>query len=159
MGELVGGFPNLSHLSIHFTDLRTLGGLAAATPKLAVLRLQLTQIASLDGLEANEHLEVLDVMGGQVSDLGPVGRSPTIRYARLLMPRTSSIEPLAGHPGLRMLELSLSDQPTTGILDTIPGLVAVGRGAHFEGPVGQADLFELPRDHPLRIEWDEAMRR
>lgn len=160
VAELVGGFPNLRQLSIHFADsLRTLGDLAGATPKLAVLRLQLTGIASLDGLEANEQLEVLDVVGGRVSDLGPVGRSPTIRYARLLTPRASSIEPLAGHQGLRMLELSLSGQPSTGILDTIPGLVAVGRGAQFAGPITQADLFELPRNHPLRVEWGQAMQR
>ena len=160
VAELVAGFPNLRQLSIHFAGaLRTLGDLAVATPRLAVLRLQLTGIATLDGLDANEQLEVLDVMGGRVSDLGPVGRSQRIRYARLLTPGASTIEPLRGHPGLRMLELSLSGQPSTVVLDTIQGLVAVGRGARFEGPIAQADLFELPRDNPLRVEWAEVMRR
>lgn len=158
--ELVGGFPGLTHLSIWFADfLKELGDLAAVTPGLAVLRLGLTQIASLDGLEALADLEVLDIMGGKVRDLEPIGRSPRLRYARILTPRATSIEPLAGHPTLRMLELALAGQPSTEILDAIPGLVAVGRGARFDGPIRQADLFELPLEHPLRAEWRAAMRR
>jgi hypothetical protein len=124
-----------------------------------VLRLQLTQVRSLSGIEALPSLEVLDIMGGRVSDLGPLAGAGRLRYARVLTPRVTSIDPLRGHRTLRMLELKIAGQPDTSVLDTIPGLVAVGRGKDFEGPIGQADLFELPRDDPLRVEWGEAMRR
>jgi hypothetical protein len=158
--ELVGNFPALTHLSIWFADyLRELGNLAAATPGLEALRLQLTQVRSLSGIEALPSLEVLDIMGGRVSDLGPLAGAGGLRYARVLTPRVISIDPLRGHQALRMLELKIDCQPDTSVLDTIPGLVAVGRGKDFEGPIAQADLFELPRDNPLRVEWGEAMRR
>ncbi len=158
--ELAGGFPALTHLSIWFADyLGELGDLAPATPGLQVLRLQLTRVRSLSGMDALPSLEVLDVMGGRVSDLGPLAGAGRLRYARVLTPRVTSIEPLRGHPALRMLELKIDGQPDTTVLDTIPGLVAVGRGRDFEGPINQADLLELPRDHPLRVEWREAMRR
>jgi hypothetical protein len=158
--ELVGGFPALAHLSIWFADyLRDLGDLATATPGLEVLRLQLTQVRSLTGIEALPSLEVLDIMGGRVTDLAPLAGARRLRYARILTPRVVSIDPLTRHPTLRMLELKVAGQPDTEVLDTIPGLLAVGRGRAFEGPIKQADLFELPRDHPLRVEWGEAMRR
>ncbi len=158
--ELVGGFPALTHLSIWFADfLRELGDLAGATPSLQVLRLQLTQIRSLSGIEALPALEVLDIMGGPVSDLGPLAGAGRLRYGRILTPWVASIDPLKGHRTLRMLELKVDGQPDTTVLDTIPGLVAVGRGRDFEGPIHQADLFELPHDHPLPVEWGLAMRR
>jgi hypothetical protein len=160
VSELVGGFPRLTHLSIWYADfLKELGDLAAATPELAVLRLGITQIASLDGLDALAELQVLDITGGKVTDLEPIGRSRGLRYARVLLPRATSIEPLVGHPALRMLELTLAGEPSSEALDAMPGLVAVGRGARFEGPIRQADLLALPSDHPLRVEWRAAMRR
>ena len=157
--ELVGAFPSLRRISIHFADyIARLGHLGATTPRLTGINLWLTQLASLDGIEALPELEMLSVVGGQVRDLSPVAAARRLRYARLLVPRTDSIEPLAGHPALRMLELGIGRQPSTAVLDSIPGLVAVGRGRGFEGPISQADLFELPRDDPLRIEWVRESR-
>lgn len=159
VAELLGGFPRLSWASIGFADvLRSLGPLPDLTPQLRGLSLRLTKISSLEGIDRLPALEVLEVLGGDVADLGPVGRSRHLRYARLLCPDAASIEPLRGHPRLRILELKLSGEPDTTVLDSMPELVAVGRGTGFTSPIRQTDLFEVPRDDPRRVEWQEALR-
>lgn len=157
--ELVGAFPRLRWASIGFADiLRSLGPIHELNPRLQGLRLNLTGIARLDGLDELPELEVLDVFGGPVADLGPVGGSRNLRYARLLCPDAASIEPLRGHPRLRMLELKLSGEPDTTVLDSMPELVAVGRGAGFTVPLRQVDLFARPPEDALRREWHAAFR-
>ena len=157
--ELVGAFPRLRWASIGFADiLRSLGPIHGLNPRLQGLRLNLTGITRLDGLDELPDLEVLDVFGGHVADLGPVGRSRNLRYARLLCPDAASIEPLRGHPRLRMLELKLSGEPDTTVLDSMPELVAVGRGNGFTVPIRQADLFARPPEDALRREWHAAFR-
>jgi len=157
---LVSGLPSLTNVSIHFADfLRELGDLASVTPKLEAIRLDFTGIRSLAGLEALQRLTIVDLTGGDVTDLGPVGRSQGLRYARLLAPDASSIETLRRHPNLRMLGLQLDRQPPLDVIDSMPELVAVWRGHHFEGPIHQVDLSEVPLEHPLRREWHEAMRQ
>jgi hypothetical protein len=159
VAELIGGFPRLRWASIGFADvLRSLGPIRERNSRLQGLSLYLTGIASLDGLDELPDLEVLELFGGHVADLGPVGRARGLRYARLLCPDAASIEPLRGHPRLRMLELKLSGEPDTTVLDSMPELVAVGRGKGFTVPIRQADLFEFPREDALRREWHDALR-
>ena len=159
VADLVGAFPSLRWISIGYADiLRSLGPVPQLTPRLRGLSLHLTGITRLDGLDELPGLEVLDIFGGDVDDLGPVGRSRGLRYARLLCPDATSIEPLRGHPHLRILELKLHGEPDTGVLDSMPELVAVGRGKGFTVPINQTDLFELPREDTLRIEWHDALR-
>jgi hypothetical protein len=157
--ELVGRSPALRALSIGYADfLREAGPLAASTPNLTTLALTMTGIRSLEGIGDLAELRTLNIFAGYADDLGPLRSLTALRYARLLLPRVASIEPLRGHPSLRMLELAMAAEPERAVLDSIPGLVAVGRGKNVSGPIGQVDLFALPRDDPLRQEWDEAMR-
>lgn len=157
--DLCAGFPGLRVLRIAFADyLRELGDLAAATPNLEKLALDLTQIRSLDGLGGLHRLETLELFGGRVRDLGPLGPLRGLRYARLELPDLESIEPLRGHPSLRMVALTMAGEPDLSVLASMPGLAAVRRGKRFEQPVPWPEPGELPASDPLRVEWSRAMR-
>jgi hypothetical protein len=156
--DLVGNFPALRGLSIGMADfLRDLGPLGASSPRLETLTLFMTAIGTLKGIEDLAELRTLNIFAGKAHDLGPVGGLSHLRHARLLLPRVASIEPLRGHPSLRMLELAAAREPERAVLDSIPGLVAIGRGKGFEQAVPWPDLGMLPRDDPLRREWHRAM--
>lgn len=157
--DLCAGFPALRVLRIGFADyLRELGHLAEVTPKLEKLALNLTQIRLLDGLAGLRRLETLELFGGRVMDLAPLHPLGSLRYARLELPDVKSIEPLRDHPSLRMVALTMAGEPDLSVLASIPGLVAVRRGARFEQPVPWPDLGELPAHDPFRVEWSHAMR-
>ena len=157
--ELVGRFPALRALSIGFADfLRELGPLATASPNLTTLSLNLTGIRTLAGMGDLAGLRTLNIFAGKADDLGPLRALDGLRYARLLLPRVRSIEPLRGHPSLRMLELAMAAEPERSVLDSIPGLVAIGRGKSFTQAVPWPDLATLPEADPLRVEWRRAMR-
>jgi hypothetical protein len=157
--ELVGRFPALRALSIGFADfLREIGPLAATSPNLRTLSLNLTGIRTLDGMADLAELRTLNIFAGKADDLGPLRSLDALRYARLLLPRVASIEPLRGHSSLRMLELAMAAEPERDVLDSIPGLVAIGRGKSFTQAVPWPDLATLPATDPLRLEWRRAMR-
>jgi len=157
--ELVTGFPALETLHVNYADhLRALGPLADATPRLRGLGLLLTQLRSLDGIARLEALESISLFGGRVSDLAPLRDLARLRCARLLLADVTSIEPLRGHPTLRLLELSIGAEPDGTVLESMPGLMAVGRGKRFEQVVRWPDLFGLADDDPLKVEWARAMR-
>lgn len=157
--ELVGNFPALRALSIGFADfLRQLGPLASSSPRLTTLGLSMTGIRTLEGIDGLTQLRTLNVFAGYVVDLGPLRSLEHLRYASLLLPRVPSIEPLRRHPSLRMLELAMAAEPERAVLDSIPGLVAIGRGKNFEQPVPWPHLRDLPPDDMLRLEWFRAMR-
>lgn len=118
----------------------------------------MTGIRTLEGIDGLAELRTLNVFAGKADDLGPLRSLRQLRYARLLLPNVPSIEPLWGHPSLRMLELAMAAEPERAVLDSIPGLVAIGRGKNFEQPVPWPDLRDLPPDDPLRLEWSRAMR-
>ena len=157
--DLCAGFPSLRVLRIGFADyLRELGDLAAVTPNLEKLALDLTQIRTLEGLADLYRLETLELMGGRVRDLTPLHSLRRLRYASLGLPDLESIEPLRDHPSLRMVSLTMAREPDLSVLASIPGLLAVRRGKGFEHPVPWPDLRELPTEHPLRVEWFRALR-
>jgi hypothetical protein len=157
--DLCAGFPKLRVLRIGFADhLRELGGLAAVTPNLEKLTLDLTQIRTLDGLAGLHRLETLELFGGRVRDLAPLRLLRRLRYARLELPDLESIEPLRDHPSLRMVSLTMAREPDHTVLASIPGLVAIRRGKGFEKPAPWPELSELPADDPLRVEWLHALR-
>ena len=156
--ELCAGFPRLRALRIGFADyLRELGNLAATTPNLEKLALHLTQIQSLEGVRGLQGLRTLEVFGGRVRDLAPVGSLTGLRYAFLGVPDVESIEPLRHHPSLRMVGLTMAATPDLSVLASIPGLAAVKRGKNFEQPLPWPDLDSLPADHPLRVAWSLAI--
>ena len=157
--ELVGRFPALRSLSIAFADfLRELGPLATSSPDLTSLHLNMTGIRTLDGIGDLTRLRALSIFAGKADDLGPLRSLKALRYARILLSRVATIEPLRGHPSLRMLELAMAAEPERDVLDSIPGLVAIGRGKSFNQAVPWPELVALPPDDPLRVEWFRAMR-
>jgi hypothetical protein len=157
--ELVGNFPSLRALSLGYADfLRELGALAATSPRLTTLSLPMTGIRTLDGIGDLAGLRTLNIFTGKADDLGPLRSLEHLRYARLLLPRVASIEPLRGRPSLRMLELAMAAEPERAVLDSLPGLVAIGRGKSFTQAVPWPDLAKLPQGHPLRVEWFRATR-
>jgi hypothetical protein len=157
--DLCAAFPELRVLRIAYADyLRTLGGLAAVTPQLVKLTLELTQIRSLDGLAGLRRLETLALFGGRIRDLAPLRELDRLRYARIELPDVESIEPLRGHPSLRMVSLTMANEPDLSVLASIPGLAAIRRGKGFEQPVPWPDLNDLTDHDPLRVEWSRAMR-
>jgi hypothetical protein len=152
-------FPNLAHLRISFADrLREVGDLRGAAGSLRGLELSLTQMRSLAGIEILDRLEALSMMGGYVADLSPLAALPSLRYASLDTVPGVGLEPLRGHPGIRMLALSLVTDPDLAVLDTLPGLVAVARGPRLSGEPPFPDQRRLPPDDPLRMEWQRATR-
>ncbi len=156
--DLCGRFPSLRVLRIGFADyLRHLGRLVAASPRLEKLSLHLAPIESLDGLAGAHALTTLDLQGGRVTDLAPLREIPTLRYAKILQPRLESIEPLRGHPGIRMLSLVMAREPDPGVLASLPNLVGVVHGKGFEQEVPWPDLIRLGPGDPLRREWFAAM--
>jgi hypothetical protein len=118
----------------------------------------MTGIQTLEGIGDLAELRSLNIFAGKADDLGPLRSVEHLRYARLLLPRVPSIEPLRGHPALRMLELAMAAEPEREVLDSIPGLVAIGRGKSFVQAVPWPELDALPPEHPLRLEWFRAMR-
>ena len=69
----------------------------------------------------------------------------------------ASLEPLREHPKLRMLALGAVQAGAVLPLETIPNLVAVGRGSRLAGEPPYPDLAALPRDDPLREEFRHAV--
>ena len=159
LAELVGGFPRLRHLRVHFADhLRTPGDLAPVAETLRGLDLDITGIRSLDGIDVLQRLETFRLYGGKVTDVEPLARLPQLRYAELESgPGIASLEPLRGHPKLRMLALGLIQDGDLSPLETLPELVAVGRGTRLVGEPAWPDLAELPRDHSFRVEFRRAV--
>jgi hypothetical protein len=159
LSELVGGFPRLRHLRVHFADhLRTPGDLAPVAETLRGLDLDITGIRSLDGIDVLQRLETFRLYGGKVTDVEPLARLPQLRYAELESgPGIASLEPLRGHPKLRMLALGLIQDGDLSPLETLPELVAVGRGTRLVGEPVWPDFAELPRDHPFRVEFRRAV--
>ena len=159
VGEVVVNFPALRGLSFGYADfLRDLGGLAAGSPSLTTLSLPMTGIRTLHGIGDLAELRTLNIFAGKADDLGPLRHLVGLRHARLLLPRVASIEPLRGHPSLRMLELVMASEPERAVLDSIPGLVAIGHGKGFQQEVPWPDVKTLPEGHALRVEWFRAMR-
>ena len=159
LAELVGGFPRLRHVRVHFADhLRTPGDLAPVAETLRGLDLDITGIRSLDGIDVLQRLETFRLYGGKVTDVEPLARLPQLRYAELESgPGIASLEPLRGHPKLRMLALGLIQDGDLSPLETLPELVAVGRGTRLVGEPVWPDFAELPRDHPFRVEFRRAV--
>jgi hypothetical protein len=159
VAELCPGFPSLRVLKVVYGDrLRSLGSMDAVAASLRVLDLHLTAIRSLDGAESLANLEALSLFGAKVTDLTPLRGLQHLRYA-LLLTAVASLRPLAGHPSLRMLELLQHGQDEDlSVLDTLPNLVAVGRGKSFVGETRFPDINDLARDDPLRLEWLDAFR-
>jgi Leucine-rich repeat (LRR) protein len=155
--DFCAGFPNLRVLHIGCSELRELGDLAAAAPKLEKVALDFTQIATLDGLSGLQQLETLELRGGRVRDLGPLRSLRRLRYARLELTDLESFEPLRDHPALRMVMLWRGQEPDHSVLASIRGLKAVRLGKGFERWVLWPGLGELPVDDPLRVEWSRAM--
>lgn len=160
LGELAVGFPRLRHLRVEFADhLRTPGDLQPVAAALRGLDLYLTGIRTLDGIEVLRRLEAFRLCGGRVTDLGPVGALPSLRYADLdSAVGIESLEPLRDHSALRMLALGLVRDGELSPLATLPELVAVGRWSRLVGDPPWPDLKTLPRDHPFRREWARAVR-
>ena len=159
LDELVHGFRRLRHLRIHFADhLRTVGDLGPVARTLRGLDLDFTGLRSLDGIGALQKLEMFRIHGGKVTDLQPLGALPSLRYAELdTGPGIASLEPLRGHPQLRMLALGLMQDGDLSPLASMPELVAVGRGPRLAGEPPFPDLAVLPRDHPFRTEFRRAV--
>jgi len=158
--ELVAGFPRLRHLRVHFADhLRAPGDVTPAARTLRGLDLDLNVgLRSLDGIEELRRLEMLRLHGGKVTDLRPLAAIRSLRYAELATGAgIASLEPLREHPKLRMLALGAVQDGDLSPLETIPDLVAVGRGSSFVGEPAYPDLAALPRDHPLREEFRRAV--
>jgi len=155
--DIVAGFPRLRTLHVNMADcLSELGPLASVMPDLRTVGLMLTPVRTLNGLVGLEGLEILNIFGGSVTDLGPLHEMRQLRYARLLLAHLKSLEPLRGHPALRMLDLTI--EPEVAVLRSIPGLVALGRKKTFDGPFPWPDPMVVAKDHPMRIEWFRAMR-
>src|SRR3954447_2060512 len=130
--SLSRGHPRLEHLS--FTEVRG------------------------DGIGVLRKLEMFRIYGGKVTDLQPLAALRSLRYAELdTGPGVASLEPLRGHPKLRMLALSLVQDGDLSPLATMPELVAVGRGSRLVGEPPFPDLVELPRDHAFRQEFRRAV--
>ena len=159
VADLIAHFPALRSLRFGYADfLREVGPLAASSPHLASLTLLMTGIRTLDGIGDLAELRSLSIFAGKADDLGPLRSLRHLRYARLLLSRVATIEPLRGHPSLRMLELVMAQEPERSVLDSIPGLVAVGHGKGFQQAVPWPELDALPPEHPRRVEWFRAMR-
>jgi hypothetical protein len=159
LAELAGGFPRLRYLRVYSADhLRTLGDLRPVAATLRGLELFLTGIRSLDGLEVLHDLEALVLYGGKFTDVRPLSALRSLRYAQLESgPGIASLEPLRGHPALRMLALGPIQDGDLSPLEALPELVAVGRGPRLVGEPAWPDLAKLPRDHPLRREFARAV--
>jgi hypothetical protein len=159
LDELVHGFPRLRHLRVHFADhLRTLGDLVPVARTLRGLDLDFTGLRSLDGIGALRKLDMFRLHGGKVTDLQPLAALRSLRYAKLDSgPGVASLEPLRGHPKLRMLALSLIQDEDLSPLTSMPELVAVGRGPRLVGDPPFPDLAALPRNHPFRAEFRRAV--
>lgn len=158
--ELVAGFPRLRHLRVHFADhLQTLGDLTPAARTLRGLDLDFNvRLRSLEGVEVLRRLEMFRLRIGKVTDIGPLAKLGSLRYAELATgPGIASLEPLRGHSKLRMLALDAIRDGDLSPLATMPELVAVGRGPRLVGEPPFPDLVELPRDHPLRQEFRRAV--
>jgi hypothetical protein len=156
----VGDFPRLRHLRIHFADhLRTFGDVGHVARTLRGLDLDfLIGFRSLDGIEVLKRLEMFRLSGGKVTDLRPLAALRSLRYAELATgPGVASLEPLREHPKLRMLALGLVQDGDLSPLETMPQLVAVGRGSRLVGEPPFPDLVKLRRDHPLRQEFRRAV--
>ena len=160
LAELVGGFPRLRHLRVHFADhLRTLGDIAPVADTLHGLDLDFTGIRSLEGIEVLHGLEAFRLRGGRVTDLAPLRSLAWLRYAYLDTGiGIASIGPLRDHPALRMLGLSLVQDGDLAPLATLPHLVAVERGPRLTGELPWPDPAKVPRDHPFHREWADAFR-
>jgi hypothetical protein len=158
--DLCAGFPRLRVLHISYADsLRELGRLADVTPDLEKISLFMTAaLSSLSGLEGLARLQTVAFAGGRVTDLDALHRLPALRHARLELPRVESIEGLRGHPSLRMVLLNVDPAADLSVLDSIPNLVAVGRGPRLDRELRWPDVLTLARDHPLRLEWSRAMQ-
>jgi len=160
LAELVGGFPRLRHLRVHFADhLRTLGHIAPVAGTLHGLDLDFTGIRSLEGIEVLHGLEAFRLRGGRVADLAPLRALASLRYAYLdTGTGIASIGPLRDHPALRMLGLSLVQDGDLAPLATLPHLVAVERGPRLTGELPWPDPAKVPRDHPFHREWADGFR-
>ena len=157
--DLSQGFPSLRTLKIHFADyLRDLGPLAATTPTLEKVALNLTGIRSIDGLSGLRELRTLEIVGGRISDLSVLASLPSVEFLRLEARDVTSLEPLRGHPALRMLLLNVADDTDVSVLNSLPRLEAVTTGGAFKAETKLPDQNALPIDHPLRREWQQAMR-
>ena len=157
--DLVAHFPALRSLRFGYADfLREVGPLAATSPHLTSLSLPMTGIRTLEGIGDLAELQTLNIFAGKADDLGPLRLLHQLRYARLLLSRVPSIEPLRGHPSLRMMELVMAAEPARDVLDSIPGLVAIGHGKGFKQKVPWPDGLDAPAGHPLRVEWFRAVR-
>ncbi len=157
--EVVARFPALRSLSFGYADfLREVGPIASTSPHLTTLSLPMTGIRTLDGIGDLSELRTLNIFTGKADDLGPLRSLRHLRHARLLLPRVASIEPLRGHPSLRMLELAMAAEPEPDVLESIPGLVAILRGKSFTQTVAWPEIDKLAPGHPLRVEWFRAMR-
>lgn len=148
-GDLVAHLPRLRHLRLNFADhLRSLGDLGPVAASLRGLELELTGITTIAGLEVARELELFSLLGSNV-DLGPLAQLHGLRYAAI-QSAGIDLEPLRGHPGLRMLWLRDLGPDARAVLETMPNLVAVGAG----GPamtMPWADLTD--KGEPLREEW------
>jgi hypothetical protein len=86
VGELVAGFPALEELRISYADrLRSLGDLAPVAGSLKRLSLHMTQLRSLGGIEVLERLEELTVYAGPLADVSALEALPALRRTDLTL--------------------------------------------------------------------------
>ena len=96
LGELIGGFPRLRHLRVHFADhLRTIGDLRPVAGTLRGLDLDFTGIRSLEGIEVLRRLETFRLYGGKATDVQPLATLRSLRYAELESVRGSPLSRLS----------------------------------------------------------------
>jgi hypothetical protein len=154
IAEIISGFPSLRHVRIHFADhMRRVGDLTRVAERLRGLEIDITGLRSLDGLEALLRLEVLSLAPVPEGSLETVAAMRSVRYANLLR-RDLSIEPLRGHPGIRMIWLNGVTPDAIAVLESMPSLVAVG-GAPKDLSMPWANLRT---DERARAEWFGAIR-
>jgi hypothetical protein len=158
IADAAPAFGRLRHLRLFFADhLRVPGDLSSLAPTLRGLQLYLTGIRTLTGLDVLDGLEALSVVGGKRIDLAPIGAMPSLRYLQAETGDGVSLEPLRGHPGLRMVSISKVNDPDLSVLDTLPNLVAVGRGPRLEDPTRWPDITSGGVDPLLAREWRRAI--
>jgi hypothetical protein len=159
VAEVAAPFPGLRTLRVVNADhIRALGPLADAAPRLRRLEVSVVGLRTIAGIEGAPELETLALESSPLTDLEPLRALRRLRYVRLFAPRAESIESLRGHPAIRMLELILAGEPDRSVLDSMPGLVAIGRGRRFEAPAPWPDVYKLQHDDPLWQEWSRMRR-
>ncbi|QXT40775.1 leucine-rich repeat domain-containing protein [Gymnodinialimonas ceratoperidinii] len=173
----VAGLAHVTSLMVSYTDFADLSELAAMS-QLRELHMGMTEVTDLDGLAAFPNLEVLHaqylepqsfapvaglarlrelaVGSAGLDDLSFVAQMPALH--RLLVVNSVQgldLSPLAGHPGLRALDLRASDGMDLRPLLTLPNLqeVALSRIGEDIDPT-QAQVVAQLRARGVSVDLD-----